>query len=203
VQADGVAGSDEPPSVEPEDTSRPRGFPEIGCAASIVRLLRLPDGSVQVLLQGLARVRLVEITQTDPFRMARVEPVEEMVQDSIELDGLVHNLKDQFQSLVGQAPNAPQELAVAIANIDEPGLVADFVGANVDISPAEKQGLLETLDVSERLRQATMLVSHELEVVEIGSKIQSQIREQMDKGQREYYLREQLKAIQRELGEAD
>src|SRR5207249_9545430 len=88
-------------------------------------------------------------------------------------------------------------------NLDEPGRIADFVAANSDLSLADKQRLLAELDVNERLRQATVLVTHELEVVEIGSRIQSQIREQMDKGQREYYLREQLKAIQQELGESD
>src|SRR4051812_24771974 len=97
----------------------------------------------------------------------------------------------------------PEELSVAIQNIDEPGRVADFVAANMDLPLSDKQELLAELNVNQRLRQATLLVSREMEVVEIGSKIQSQIRDQMDKTQREYYLREQLKAIQRELGETD
>ncbi len=175
----------------------------IGCSAGIVRLLRMPDGAVQVILQGLNRIRLLEITQTEPFVVGRVEQVEEIVEDSKELDGLVLNLRVQFQKLVSLAPNMPEELAVAINNIDEPGRVADFVAASMDLPLAEKQTLLAELDVNQRLRHATLLVSRELEVVEIGSKIQSQIHEQMDKTQRDYYLREQLKAIQRELGETD
>jgi ATP-dependent Lon protease len=178
-------------------------LPRIGCAASIIRLLRVPDGSVQVLFQGLGRIRVLELTQVDPFPLARVEPVSESVHDSLELDGLVLNLRTQFQKLVREAPNLPEELSIAAANVDEPGRLADFVSANMDMDPADKQALLEELDVNERLRHATVLVSRELEVVEIGSRIQTQIREQMDKSQREYYLREQLKAIQRELGEVD
>jgi ATP-dependent Lon protease len=189
--------------AEPVEPLTAESLPRIGCTTAIVRLLRLPDGTVQVLLQGLARTRLVELTQDEPFPLGRVEPVDELMEDSPELEGLVLNLRTQFQKLVEAAPNLPEEMSIALANIDEPGRVADFVAANMDLSPADKQSLLEELNVNERLRRATLLLSRELEVVEIGSKIQSQIREQMDKTQREYYLREQLKAIQRELGEVD
>src|SRR6266542_255410 len=189
--------------AEPVEPLTAEALPPIGCTAQIVRLLRLPDGGLQVLLQGLGRTRLVELIQTEPFPVGRVEPAEEVVDASQELDGLVMNLRAQFQKLVESAPNMPEEMGIALANVDEPGRIADFVAANMDLPMADKQGLLEELNVNERLRQATLLLSRELEVVEIGSKIQSQIREQMDKGQREYYLREQLKAIQRELGESD
>jgi len=189
--------------AEPVEPLTVDSLPQIGCAAAIVRLLRLPDGTVQVLLQGLARTRLRELIQAEPFPLGRVEPAEETSDETPELHGLVLNLRTQFQKLVETAPNMPDEMSIALANIDEPGRVADFVAANIDLSPADKQTLLEELNVNERLRHVTMLLSRELEVVEIGSKIQSQIREQMDKTQREYYLREQLKAIQRELGEVD
>jgi ATP-dependent Lon protease len=189
--------------AEPVEPLTRESLPAIGCAAAIVRLLRVPDGSVQVLLQGLARVRLQEITTTDPFPIARVEPVEDAVQDSMELEGLVLNLRTQFQKLVSLSPNMPEEMSVAIANIDEPGRLADFIAANIDVPPEDKQALLAELDVNARLRNTTVAINRELEVAEIGSRIQSQIREQMDKNQREFYLREQLKAIQRELGEVD
>jgi len=166
-------------------------------------MLRLPDGSVQVLLQGQSRIALIEISETEPYPNGKVSGLEDQVEESRELDALVANLRAQFQKLVAAAPNMPEELSVAIQNIDEPGRVADFVAANMDLPLSDKQELLAELNVNQRLRQATLLVSREMEVVEIGSKIQSQIRDQMDKTQREYYLREQLKAIQRELGETD
>ena len=189
--------------AEPVEPLTAEALPPMGCSAQIVRLLRLPDGGMQVLLQGIARTRLIELVQLEPFPLGRVESVEESAESSPELEGLVMNLRAQFQKLVSAAPNIPEEMAIALANIEEPGRIADFVAANMDLSMADKQALLEELNVNERLRQATMMLSRELEVVEIGSKIQSQIREQMDKSQREYYLREQLKAIQRELGESD
>ena len=189
--------------AEPTEPLTRESLPSIGCSAAIVRLLRLPDGSVQILLQGVARTRLAEMVQTDPFPLGGVEPVDETVEQTPELEGLVLNLRAQFQKLVSAAPNLPEEMAIALANIDEPGRIADFVAANLDLPLPDKQALLEELNVAARLRQATVMVSRELEVAEIGSRIQSQIREQMDKSQREYYLREQLKAIQRELGEVD
>src|SRR4051812_29813149 len=188
---------------EAVDPLTQESLPSMGCAASIVRMLRLPDGSVQVLLQGVSRIRPTDLLQTEPFPTGGVQALDDQVVDSMEIEGLVHNLRSQFTTLVNESPSMPDELAVAIANIDEPGRIADFVAANVDLPLPEKQALLEQLDVAERLRQVTMMVNRELEVVEIGSRIQSQIRDQMDKSQREYYLREQLKAIQRELGEAD
>src|SRR5439155_12257231 len=118
-------------------------LPATGCAVVIVRLLRVPDGSLQVLLQATARVRLVELSQLEPFPAGRVEPVQETVQDSMELEGLVMNLRGQFQKLISQAPNMPEELSIAVANIDEPGRLADFVAANSAFSLADKQVLLD------------------------------------------------------------
>ena len=143
-------------------------LPLVGCAAQIVRLLRLPDGTVQVLLQGIERTRLLELVQVDPFPLGHVETVQETAEDSPELEGLVMNLRTQFQKLVESAPNMPEEMSIALANVDEPGGIADFVAANIDLSLADKQALLEELDVNERLRRATMMLSRELEVVEIG-----------------------------------
>jgi ATP-dependent Lon protease len=191
---------------ESEEEAAPltmESLPSIGCAATIVRMLRVPDNTIQVLLQGIERVRLVDIIQHEPFPIAQVERAEEIIEESLELEGLVQNLRAQFQKLIALSPNMPDETAIALANIPEPGRLADFVAANIDVPLSEKQALLEELNVEARLRAATVLVSRELEVAEIGSRIQTQIREQMDKTQREYILREQMKAIQRELGETD
>jgi ATP-dependent Lon protease len=196
-RADAPGPDEEQPALTLES------LPQVGCAAVIVRMLRVPDSSIQVLLQGIERVRLLEIVQRDPFPLARVERAEEIVPDSLEVEGLVHNLRSQFQKLITLSPNMPDETAIALANVQEPGRLADFVAANLDVPLPDKQELLEELNVEVRLRKATVMVSRELEVAEIGSRIQTEIREQMDKTQREYILREQLKAIQRELGESD
>ncbi|MEE9203343.1 MAG: endopeptidase La, partial [Dehalococcoidia bacterium] len=134
---------------------------------------------------------------------ARVEEIAETAQQGPELEALTQNLIALFKKVVELAPNLPEELNIAVINIPEPGPLADFVAAHINISLEESQGLLETLDVVERLHKLTTFLSRELEILELGGKIQSQAREEMTKAQREFYLREQLKAIQKELGETD
>jgi ATP-dependent Lon protease len=184
------------------DSPGPDDFHLIGTAANLVRMLKQPDGSVQILLQGVARIRWAATESADPL-IARIERLSEQTDEGLELDALVKNLQGLFQRLVQLSPGAPSELGIAALNIQEAGRLADFIAANTDLASAERQELLETLDVRERLRRITLFVTRELEVLEVGSRIQSQIKESMEKGQREYYLREQLKAIQKELGEAD
>jgi ATP-dependent Lon protease len=166
-------------------------------------MLKQPDGSVQLLLQGIARVSRGEVAATEPYLTVKVQPLTETMEPGLELDALVKNLQGLFQRLVNLSPNAPGELAVAALNIEEPGRLSDFIAANIDLPAAERQELLETLDVEQRLRKVSRSVTREVEVLEVGSRIQTQIRESMEKGQREYYLREQLKVIQKELGESD
>src|SRR5205823_4242647 len=187
----------------PTDSPGPDDLYEVGTAANLVRMLKQPDGSVQVLLQGIARISRGDVVQAQPHLVVEVRTLVETSEPDLELDALVKNLLGLFQRLVSLAPGAPGELAVAALNIPEPGRLADFIAANVDLSAVERQELLETLDVHDRLRGVTALVTREVEVLEVGSRIQSQIKESMEKGQREYYLREQLKAIQKELGETD
>jgi len=177
-------------------------FYPIGTAVSIVRMMRFPEG-IRALLQGLTRVRLKEITATAPYLKGRVEVVEERVERTPELEALARNLLGQFQKLVQLAPNLPQEVAVVAMNIPEPGGLADFVASNINLKLEEGQSILETLDVTERIKKLMAYVNREIEILELGSKIQSQVKAEMDKAQREYFLREQLKAIQRELGELD
>jgi ATP-dependent Lon protease len=134
---------------------------------------------------------------------AKIEVIEDKVEKTKELEALTRNLIGLFQKIVELAPNLPDELNVAILNISEPGNLADFITAHINLSLEERQEILEAIDVSERIKKLTTFVNRELEVLELGSKIQSQAKEEMSKAQREFYLREQLKAIQKELGEVD
>jgi ATP-dependent Lon protease len=174
-----------------------------GSAALIARMFKIPDGSIRVFLQGLARIRLVDITQTEPYLKGRVEFVEEKVEKTTELEALTRNLLSLFQKVVDIAPNLPGELSVAAVNITEPGDLADFIAVHINLKLDERQEILETLDVTQRVKKLTEYINRELEILELGSKIQSQIKGEMDKAQREFYLREQLKAVQKELGEVD
>ncbi len=181
---------------------------KVGTAANIVRLLKLPDGSLQVLLQGAARIGLGEVTQREPYLRADVtllgsEPAAADQQQTTEIEGLVRNLQALFRRLVQLSPILPDEMAIAADNMDQPGRLADFVAANTDLEAEPRQEVLEELDPLARARRVTELATREIEVLEVGSRIQSQIRETMDKSQREFYLRQQLQAIRKELGEVD
>jgi ATP-dependent Lon protease len=177
---------------------------KVGTVANIVRLLKLPDGSLQVLLQGAARIGLGELTQREPYIRADIQLLHEpQAGPSMETEGLIRNLQTLFQRLVQLSPILPDEMAIAASNLDEPGRLADFVAANCDLEPAQRQEVLEEIDPLARARRVTELATREIEVLEIGSRIQSQIRETMDKSQREFYLRQQLDAIRKELGEGD
>jgi ATP-dependent Lon protease len=166
-------------------------------------MFKLPDGSVRVFFQGLSRIRLKEITQVEPYMKAKIEVVEDKIEKTTELEALIRNLTRLFQRVVELAPNLPSELNIAVLNIPDPGSLADFIAAHINLNLEEKQEILEAIDVTERIKKLTTFVNRELEVLELGSKIQSEAKEEMTKAQREFYLREQLKAIQRELGEAD
>ena len=185
------------------EQSTPDNLYSIGVAALIARMFKMPDGSIRAFLQGLARIRLEEITQTEPFFKGKVGVIAEKVEKTTELEALTRNLATLFQKVVELAPNLPTEIGIAAMNMEEPGSLADLVAAHVNLSREEKQGILELLDVTERTKKLTEYVNRELEILELGSKIQSQIKGEIDKTQREFYLREQLKAIQQELGEVD
>jgi ATP-dependent Lon protease len=178
----------------------------IGTAANIVRLLKLPDGSLQVLLQGAARIRIAQTpSQTEPYLRAGVEvlPSGSSLPTTVQTEALVKNLQSLFQRVITLSPVLPDEMGIAAANVDDPGRLADFVAANIDIDVAQRQEVLQELDPLVRAHRVTEFVTRELEVLELGSKIQSQIRESMEKTQRDFYLRQQLEAIRRELGETD
>ncbi|MBI3329335.1 MAG: endopeptidase La [Nitrospinae bacterium] len=176
---------------------------EVGTAALIARMLKIPDGTIQVLLQGLARIRLIALLQEHPTPLAKIEVIRESSERTTEIEALARNLTSLFQKIAQLTPHLPQEIAITAMNIPVPGQLADFVAANLALSVAEKQEILHTLNLSQRLRRLTEFANRELEILEIGEKIQAQAKGEMDKGQREYFLRKQLEAIHRELGEAD
>jgi len=175
----------------------------IGTAALILKMFKMPDGGLRFMAQGLSRVMLGEFTQREPYPRAKILVLPEREPTGKEIEALTLNLRNQFQKAVELAPYLPQELAVVAVNIEHPGDLADFVASALNIPLQEKQEILETLEVKERLEKATVFLNRQLEILELSNKIQSELKSEMDRAQREYYLREQLKAIQRELGEKD
>jgi len=174
-----------------------------GVAALILRMIRELDGSQRVIVQGVSRVKIKEFYQKDPYFKAKVDVFEEEVPQGVEIDALMMNLKNLFQRAVELAPYLTAELGTMVSNIKSPPILSDLIASNLNIATNEKQGILETIDVRERLAKVHLFLNKEVQVLELGNKIQSQVKEDMDKTQREYYLREQLKAIKKELGELD
>ena len=178
----------------------------IGTATHIHKMFKLPDGSLRLIVQGLARVRLDRIVQTRPYLRAAVTIADEVLRDEdhLEIDALQRNIKSNFQQVVSLSPLLSDDLQALAANITDPGKLADFIASSLTtIGTAVKQEVLETLDIRARMDVLNRLLIKELEVLELGSKIQSQVQSEVGKNQREYFLREQLKAIQKELGEGD
>ncbi len=176
---------------------------EFGTRAKIVKTVNLPDGNMNVILRGLGRIQLIEFVEKTPYFRARIlDAAETDVQDE-EIQAMEENLKNQAIHAIKLIPTIPDEISVMISSIDRPGYLADLIASNLNVSVAEKQEILEAVGIKERLRKVTVLVHQKIEILELGNKIQSQVKGEIDKTQREYYLREQLKAIQRELGEKD
>ena len=178
----------------------------IGTYTTIHKVFKQPDGSVRLAVQGLTRIRLIEIIQTRPFLRARVEEVPEIlpVAGDLEAEALSRNATTLFRQIVELSPLLPDELAEAVSNLTHPGRIADAIAASLpSLTSQAKQELLATADVKARLGRLVPSLTKEVEVLELGSKIQSQVESEVGKGQRDYYLREQLKAIQKELGQTD
>jgi ATP-dependent Lon protease len=188
---------------ESPEVPTPENLYDVGSAVAVARMFKLPDGNMQLLVQGVARIRIVEYTQTEPYLKAKVERLKDKLEDTVEVEGLARNATSLFRKIVNLAPYLPDEIFAAAVNVGEPNDLADFLAANINLDTSQKQEILEELDVEERLKRLTVLLNHEVEVLEIGSKIQDQVQSELSKGQREFFLREQLKAIQKELGEVD
>ncbi|MFH1150509.1 MAG: endopeptidase La [Actinomycetota bacterium] len=189
--------------VEDEVIPTPEQLYEVGSAVAVARMFKLPDGKMQLLVQGIARIRVTEYSQTQPYLRASVEKLTDRIEEGVEIEGLARNALNLFRQIVNLAPYLPDEMFIAAMNVGDPNDLADFLAANINLDTTQKQEILEQLDVKERLRRLTVFLNHEVEVLEIGSRIQDQVQSELGKGQREFYLREQLKAIQKELGELD
>lgn len=175
----------------------------MGVAALILRMIRELDGSQRVIVQGISRMKVKEYIQREPYFKAKIEAIDESFVPGVEIEALMMNLKNLFQRAVELAPYLTAELGTMVNNIKSPSILADLIASNLNLPTGEKQGILETVDVRERLTKVHLFLNKEVQVLELGNKIQSQVKEDMDRTQREYYLREQLKAIKKELGELD
>jgi len=186
-----------------EESPAAEGLYQRGTAVRILKMLKYPDKSVRVLVQGIARIELQDFTQREPYFVARVSRVTEKLAADREVDALQANLVSQFSKFVSLVPYLPDELQVMAMQVREPGRLSDLVASYLKIAIEELQDLLSTLDVRQRLEKLIVILSREIELLELGHKIQSQVQTELNKNQREYFLRQQLKAIQKELGETD
>ncbi|MGI9557625.1 MAG: endopeptidase La [Solirubrobacterales bacterium] len=191
-------------SRDPElDEPGPDELYDVGVAGIVARMMKVPDGTIRILVQATQRLRIEDYVSTEPYLVARISELPDEVDESPELEALTRNVQRTFSDIIEEIPYLPEELQLAVTNVDDPSALAHLIAGALRIPTEEKQELLEEVDVTKRLRRLSEVLARELEVVELGSKIQSEVQEGIDKGQREYFLREQLKAIQEELGEGD
>ena len=205
---DVVAGDRRVALIASRDSSvEAPGFDDIyrvGTVAVVHKLIKVPDGTLRILVQGLERVHLDHEVDVDPYLLGEFSALPDVLVDSPEVEALTRNVQGLFARIIGLAPYLPEELQLAAANVDDPSALCHLVASTLRTIPVEeRQQILEEVDVEARLRMVSAILSRELEVFELGSRIQSQVQSEMEKGQREYFLRQQLKAIQAELGEAD
>ena len=176
---------------------------DVGTVAVVHKMIKIPDGTLRILVQGLDRVRLAERVQDEPYLVGELAALPDVVPESPEVEALTRTVQQQFGQIIGLTPYLPEELQLAAANIDDPGALCHLVASTLRLPTEERQELLEAVDVELRLRALAVILGRELEMTELGSRIQSQVASEIDKGQREFFLRQQLKAIQDELGEGD
>ena len=175
----------------------------VGTAAVIHKMIKVPDGTLRILVEGVRRIGLDRPLQDDPYLTGEFVELPDELEESREVEALTRNVQTLFGRVVGLVPYLPEELQIAAANVEDPSALCNLVASTLRLKTVEKQTLLEQRDVEARLREISSILNRELEVFELGSKIQSQVQEEMEKGQREFFLRQQLKAIQDELGEGD
>jgi ATP-dependent Lon protease len=188
------------------DNPQPVDLFQIGTVAFVHKIIKLPSQSLFIFVEGLQRIAIEEVTQTEPFLRARVKPLADVMPSGKEsdFDALVRSVTTMFQQVVQLSPTLSDDLQTVVMNIDDPSRLSDFIAANLpSLSSVEKQELLESLELKVRLERLNRQLAREVEVLQLRSKIQSDVQDQVTQSQREYYLREQMKAIQKELGEAD
>jgi ATP-dependent Lon protease len=188
--------------AEVEDP-KPEDIYGTGTAGMILKMLKMPDGSARIMVQGIARMEITEFTVLTPYFRAKVGRREIEEKPDSKLEALQRNILNLFQKVVELAPHLPEDAYVAAMNIDEAGKLADFIASNINIELEERQAILEAIDPMDRLNKLNKILNREVEVLELGSKIQSEAKSEMDKAQRDFFLRQQLKAIKKELGEED
>src|SRR6266699_907734 len=181
----------------------PHEMHEVGCAARVLKMLKFPDSTVRVLVEGLWRVRVREYTGTDPYLCAKFELVKDVTEDSVELTAMMRNAQSQFQEIIRLSPALSEQIKIAALNTEDPGHFADLIAVNLNLELSERQKLLETSSVKERLTRLLPMLNREHEVLTLSSKIQTEVATSISKTQRDFFLREQMRAIQRELGESD
>ena len=175
----------------------------VGTAVAILKMAKTAENKAQMVLQGISRFAITELIEGKPYLQAKVTSLADKEATGIKIEALMANLVNLFDRVVKLSPFLPQEFGILATSIKKPGALADMIATLINAGAQEKQKVLETLDVKKRLEQVTRVVSHQLEILELGNKIQTQVKDDIDKGQREYYLRQQLKAIQEELGEGE
>ncbi|MFN8489241.1 MAG: endopeptidase La [Caldilineaceae bacterium] len=188
---------------EAVEEPRPDQIHTVGTAAQIHRVLKTPDGTIRLLVQGMERVRILEFIQEDPYLRARLEMIPEVVEDNLEMEALMRAVQELFRKLIDLEPQMPDELAVMALNVENASQLAYLVAGSMRLKTEESQNLLEMDSVHDKLMRLIALLKKEVEVLELGRKIQSEAQGEMEKMQREFFLREQMKAIQKELGDED
>jgi ATP-dependent Lon protease len=181
----------------------PHEMHEVGCAARVLKMLKFPDNTVRVLIEGLWRVRVKEYTGTDPYLCAKFELLKDVTENSVELTAMMRNAQSQFQEIIKLSPALSEQIKIAALNTEDPGHFADLIAVNLNLDLPERQKLLETISVKERLTRLLPMLNREHEVLTLSSKIQTEVATSISKTQRDFFLREQMRAIQRELGETD
>ena len=184
---------------------KPDMINKVGTASNIMRMLKLPDGRIKILVQGLSRAEIVSYEDTKTYFKVKINKVEEPALKTLtlETEALIRNAKEQVEKIISLGKPLPPDITVILENIDDPGRFADLVSSNIGFKVEESQSVLEILDPIERLRKVSELLNKEIQLLEVQAKIQTSAKEEISKSQREYFLREQLRAIQQELGETD
>ena len=175
----------------------------VGCAARVLKMLKFPDNTVRVLVEGLWRVRITNYTRMDPYLTASVELMKDETENSVELTAMLRNAQTQFQEIIKLSPALSEQIKVAALNTEDAGQLTDLFAVNLNLELADRQNLLEVVSVKERLALLLPMLNREHEVLTLSSKIQTEVATSISKTQRDFFLREQLRAIQRELGESD
>ena len=186
-----------------EEAPEPAGLYSRGAAGRILKMLKYPDGSVRILVQGLRRIETAEFLQRTPYLRAHVRLLSDVLDASADMEAMQAHMVNQFAKFVSMIPYLPDELQVVVMNIKDPGKVTDLIASNLNVSLEEKQELLSTVEVRNRLERLSTILNREIELLELGHKIQSQVQTELSKNQKEFYLRQQMRAIQKELGEGD